>query len=134
MKYVTSIIVFIIGLNSAQANDLIYKSGFENNALVSGTAAGINNIGLSLQLTVNANTETLAIDSNGQFVFFMPVTAGDNWWVSVIQLPSNPQQQNCNASNTSGVMPANGTDSLLVTCNDSPWNWDQMNWNEGGWN
>ena len=116
------------------ATDLIFKSGFENSALVSGTATGINNTGLSLQLTSQTQTELLFIVSNGGFSFKTEVTVGDAWTVDIISLPSTPQQQNCVTSNSDGNMPATGVDNLQVTCNDTHWNWNQMNWEEGGWN
>jgi len=125
--------LFIISSQS-MATDLIFKSGFEATGLVSGSATGINNTGLSLQLTTNGQTELLNIDVNGHFVFATDVVNGDNWSVAIINLPSSPQQQNCQATNTEGVMAPGGFSVVQITCNNNPWNWNQMNWDEGGWN
>ena len=127
------LILWIITL-PCQAADLIFKHGFENTALVKGTASGLNSTGLSLKLTVNASTETLAIDTNGEFSFFTDVPVGATWTVTTQSLPNSPQQQNCNITNTSGIMPTTGANVLQVNCNTTQWKWDEMQWDEGGWN
>ena len=128
------LLLLVIGICPVQANNLIFKSGFENTALVSGTATGLNSTGLSLQLTVNTTTEILNVDQDGVFVFHTNVNIGNHWSVAILTLPDNPQQQNCEINNNSGSMPSGGADVLIVTCTSIPWNWDQMNWDEGGWN
>ena len=131
----TLIISFLLICSGhALATELIFKAGFEATALVSGTATGINNTGLVLQLNTSNDTENLQINTNGVFTFKTAVAIGDTWSVRIINLPNTPQQQNCQASNTTGTMPAGGVDNLLISCNNSAWNWDQMNWDTGGWN
>ncbi|KAA3640515.1 MAG: hypothetical protein DWP95_08450 [Proteobacteria bacterium] len=126
--------LWLIVSGQSMATDLIFKSGFEATALVSGTASGINNSGLILKLTTQSQSETLNLNNNGVFVFATEVSIGDNWAVEINSFPSTPQQQNCITNNSSGNMPAGGVDTLQVMCNNNPWNWDQMNWDEGGWN
>jgi hypothetical protein len=116
-----------------QGADLIFKHGFENTALVKGIATGLNNSGLNLKLKVNATTETLAIDSNGEFSFYMNVPVGATWNVNLQTLPNSPQQSRT-LTNTTGIMPTTGANALQVTCNNTQWKWDEMNWEEGGWN
>ncbi len=129
-------IFIIISLLSFQANaaDLIFKQGFENTVLIKGLASAINSTGLSLELTVNTNTETLAVDNNGEFIFFLDVNVGDNWSVKILNFPSNPTQQGCALANASGIVPVGGVNSLMVTCNNNAWNWDEMKWDEAQWN
>jgi len=133
MKYIILILTISFS-GQSMATDLIFKSGFEASGLVSGSATGINNTGLSLQLTTHDQTELLNIDVNGHFVFATDVVNGNNWSVSIINLPNTPQQQNCQATNTEGVMIPGGFSAVQITCNDNPWNWNQMNWDESGWN
>jgi len=125
----------ILSLFSTQlcASDLVFKSGFQATALVSGIVSGLQNTGLALELTVNNSPEQLNINADSSFVFTTEVPIGDNWSVTMISLPSSPQQQSCIITNTSGIMPPSGASTLQVTCDNTPWNWDQMNWNEGGW-
>ncbi|MBL4659814.1 MAG: hypothetical protein JKY19_05630 [Alcanivoracaceae bacterium] len=73
------------------------------------------------------------MDENGSFAFSLQITVGDNWEVSIATLPDNPEQQSCVISNQSGVMPATGVDNLTVVCNNTIWMWDEMNWDQGGW-
>ncbi|WP_154224520.1 hypothetical protein [Marinicella rhabdoformis] len=115
------------------ATDLIYKSSFEANALVAGTASGVLNTGLTLELSVNNQTELLSIDDNGGFVFATNVGFGSHWAVTIINLPNIPQQQSCEVSNNEGVISPGGASTLQVICDDTSWNWNQMNWNNGGW-
>lgn len=118
---------------SVQGSDLIFKQGFENTRLVSGQVSGLVSSGLELKLTAGANT-TLIIDENGVITFDLNVAIGQSWQVDIVKLPDNPQKQNCHLSQNSGVMDNNGVDDVLVVCNDKAWNWDEMNWEEGGWN
>ncbi len=128
------ILLLLISSGHSLATDLIFKAGFEATALVSGTATGINNAGLVLQLNTSNDTENLQINTSGVFTFKTEVAIGDSWSVEITNLPSTPQQQNCLPNNTAGTMPAAGVDNLLISCNNSAWNWDQMNWDTGGWN
>lgn len=96
-----------------------------------GTATGLVSTGLNLQLKVNASTEILAVDNNGEFVFNLAVAIGDTWSVTLEALPNTPQQQSCALTNTTGIMPIDGANVLQVNCNYTAWNWDEMNWNEG---
>ena len=116
------------------AGDLIYKSGFENTALVSGTISGLTSTGLVLKLESGGIDEELSITSDGIFVFFAEIPIGDTWLVSTVQFPNTPQQQSCVLTNPIGVMPTTGADVLIVSCNQTPWNWDEMNWDEASWN
>ena len=136
MKTIKIILMIIaIGfLPIANAGDLVYKSGFEATALVSGTASGVTSSGLILKLSSGSFDEDLSINEDGSFVFFADIPFGDTWTVSTSQLPNTPQQQTCEVTNSSGVMPATGADLLTVTCNQTLWNWNEMNWDEGGWN
>ncbi|MBL4659812.1 MAG: hypothetical protein JKY19_05620 [Alcanivoracaceae bacterium] len=115
------------------ASDLIYLNGFENTGLVSGTTTGLNATGLQLELTSASLSQNLSLNANGNFVFSLQIPIGDNWEVSITTLPDNPEQQSCTISNQSGVMPATGVDNLTVVCNNTIWMWDEMNWDEGGW-
>jgi hypothetical protein len=76
----------------------------------------------------------LEVDESGQFVFNSSVPFGVQWSVSIIELPNNPDQQNCQAINNIGIMSTFGASDLQINCDNTPWVWDQMNWNEGGWN
>ena len=114
------------------AADLIYKNSFENSALLTGTVSGVLSSGLSLYLISDGFEETIIVEENGVFIFNNTIPIGDSWQISVITLPSSPQQ-NCSLKNSSGVMIPSGSDITTVTCNDVAWNWDQMNWDEGGW-
>ena len=127
------LLLCFITLQSTAA-DLIFKHGFENTALVKGTASGLSSSGLNLILSVNASNETLAIDANGEFSFFMNVPVGATWTVTTQSLPNSPQQQNCTLTNTIGIMPTTGANVLQVNCNNTQWKWDEMKWQEGGWN
>ena len=116
------------------AGDLVYKSGFEATALVSGTASGVTSSGLILKLSSGSFDEDLSINQDGRFVFFSDIPLGDSWTVTTSQLPNTPQQQNCLLSNESGIVPVPESNALMVTCNQNAWNWDEMKWGEGGWN
>lgn len=118
---------------TSQASDLIFKQGFENSRLVSGQVTGLLSAGLQLQLTAGDDS-FLAIQDEGVFTFELDVTVGQMWQVEVLQLPHNPQQQSCQISQNSGVMSANGVDDVLIVCDNTAWHWDEMNWNQGGWN
>ena len=118
---------------SVHGSDLIFKQGFENTRLVSGQVSGLVSSGLELKLTAGADN-TLLIDENGIFTFELDVAIGQSWQVDTVKLPDNPQQQNCQISQNTGVMDNNGVDDVLIVCNDKTWNWNEMNWEEGGWN
>ena len=125
-------LIFLFISSEILAGDLIYLNGFENTALVSGIVSGITGSGLQLKLVSELTNDSLAIDSDGNFVFSLPIAIGDNWKVNTIALPDSPQQS-CTLTNSSGVMPASGIDNLVVTCNNTPWKWDVMDWDAGGW-
>ena len=116
------------------ATDLIFKSGFESAGLVSGTVSGLSNSGMIIELSSNGQTETIELLENGGFVFKQYIAQGETWSTTLLSLPNNPSQQSCIAVNSSGVMPLGGSDELQVICNNTAWKWDQMSWDEGGWN
>ncbi|MBL4659493.1 MAG: hypothetical protein JKY19_03990 [Alcanivoracaceae bacterium] len=130
MKKLLFITLFSTGV---YASDLIYLNGFENTGLVSGTITGLNATGLQLDMTSLSLSQNLLLDQNGSFVFSLQIPIGDNWEVSITTLPDNPIQQSCTINNQSGVMPATGADNLAVVCNNISWVWDEMDWDEGGW-
>lgn len=118
----------------AFAGELVYKNSFENTALVSGTVSGLVSTGLGLRLVSGEYTETLLVNENGKFVFYLDVRVGDSWAVSVLTLPDTPQQQHCGLVNATGVMSVSGASALEVNCDPRAWNWDEMSWGTGGWN
>ena len=115
------------------AQDLIYLNGFENTGLVSGTVTGLVSTGLLLEVSSSPSNQILSVGANGNFVFSLQVTVGDSWNVSMLGLPNNPTQQSCIISNQSGVMQVGGVNNLTIVCNNNSWKWDEMNWDEGGW-
>jgi len=131
MKKILLICLFSFHVN---AGDLIFKQGFENTGLVSGTVTGLSSTGLSINLNVSPHNEILIINENGVFTFFMDVPVGSNYQTNIVTLPSTPQQQNCTLSNQNGTMPTTGANTLIITCNNDAWNWNEMDWNSGGWN
>ena len=133
MKLLLTLICFCLVSVSVQGNDLIFKQGFENSNLISVQVSGVVSLGLELKLTA-AGSSILKIDENGGYTFELNVSNGQSWQVDVVQLPNNPNQQNCQLSQNSGVMDNDGVDDVLMVCNNSSWNWDEMNWQEGGWN
>ena len=128
--------LLIILLSSSQlfAGDLIFKDGFENNAVLSGTASGINSTGLVLQLTSGSITENLTVNANGAFEFDSLIAIGASWSVSINALPNNPESLTCNLSNNTGTMTASGVNNLQVACADTSLNWNQDDWDDGNWN
>ena len=130
-------ILFILLFSGAiQANDLIYNNGFEGHVLISGTASGIVSTGLVLSLQSgksNVIDETINLDQNGGFAFFQLLKPGDNYTVTISSLPNNPNPQSCQLSNASGTVPNTGVANITVDCQANAWNWDEMNWNDGGW-
>jgi len=128
--------LILLSLISTQlhAGDLIFKNGFEAGNFVSGTATGLIATGLNLKLEVNGVTENLIVDNNGEFSFQLEVAIGGLWTVDINYLPNNPQQQSCILSNATGIMPVTGVNTIQVQCNSNAWNWDEMNWQESGWN
>ena len=125
----------IIGFISwqVQSADLIFKQGFENTALVGGTVTGLTSTTLELNLSFNATNQVQVINNNGTFLFNQNVPIGANWAVTIQTQPSNPTPQTCTLSNASGTMTASGVDNVLVSCSQTPNNWDVMKWNEGSW-
>lgn len=127
------IIIFLLVLSvQSHAGDLIFKSGFEQSTLIGGNASGITSTGLTLNLNVGSSNEVIALDANGSFLFFMDVTAGQSYAVSILTLPSSPAQS-CSLSNATGTVPTSGVNNVTITC-DGADNWDEMDWNSGGWN
>lgn len=132
MKYL--VLLLVVSIN-AFAGDLIYKNSFDNEVLVSGASSGLQSSGLQLTLTNDGGAnETIVINHNGAFVFSSYVEVGSNWLVTVQSLPDNPTQQSCILQNESGTVPSGGVTNLQVICDAVIWNWDVMNWEEGGWN
>ena len=123
------IILLLINFQSF-ASELIFKNGFEQSTLIGGNAFGITSTGLTLNLNVGSSNEVVDLDTNGSFLFFMDVTVGQSYTVSILSLPGT---QSCSLSNASGVVPSNGVNNVTVTCNGSD-KWDEMNWNTGNWN
>ena len=126
-------LLLILFSNHLYAGDLIYLNGFEDSRLVSGSAIGITSTGLQLTLTSSGASETLNIDADDNIIFSLPIPIGNSWNVEILALPNNPDQQNCTLSNSSGIMPPLGVNNILITCNSKQWKWNEMNWNEGGW-
>ena len=112
------------------AGDLIFKAGFENRGLVSGTVNGLTASGLSLTLNHGPNLEFLTINENGSFTFFGEVIIGATWTVAI---NSQPAGQSCVLQGNSGVMTPGGADTLVVVCVGGSNNWDEMNWDQGNW-
>ncbi|WP_223789647.1 hypothetical protein [Marinicella meishanensis] len=116
------------------AQDLVFKTGFENRFLVAGSVTGLSSSPLTLSLISVSGNETLAINNNGRFVFELPVLAGHAWRVEVATLPSQPQTQSCALSQNSGpALPVGGVDDVQVDCQVQAWEWDVMDWDQGGW-
>jgi len=130
------IIIFVLISLNSQANDLIYKHGFESIVLISGTASGIASTGLVLQLqseTDNSIDDSITINNNGGFAFNQLLEVGENYTISMTTLPNNPSPQSCELSNATGTTPNAGVSNVTITCDSGAWNWNQMNWDEGGW-
>ncbi len=127
------ILTFLVILSTqSHAGDLIFKSGFEQSTLIGGNASGITSTGLTLNLNVGSSNEVIALNENGSFLFFMNVTVGQSYLVSILTLPSSTNQ-NCSLSNASGVVPSSGVNNVIVSC-DGADKWNEMNWNSGRWN
>ncbi len=126
------LILLLILSTQSHAGDLIFKSGFEQSTLIGGNASGITSTGLTLNLNVGSSNEVIALNANGSFLFFMDVTAGQSYTVSILTLPSSPAQS-CTLSNATGTVPTSGVNNVTVTC-DGTDNWNQMDWNSGSWN
>ena len=129
------IFLLLVSLNT-QANDLIYKHGFEETVLISGTASGLESTGLVLRLQSDTNPlidDSIVINANGGFAFYQLLKIGDIYTVSITTLPNSPSHQNCILSNANGTVPNTGVDNITIDCDSGAWNWNQMNWNQGGW-
>lgn len=129
-----TIILLILISSQSIASDLIFTHGFEQGVSLSGTASGLVSTGLSLRLKIGSNTEVLNVNTDGVFVFAFEMLIGFDWSVEVVTLPNSPQQQNCVLSNSSGTIGALGYNGVSITCDSTAWKWDEMNWNQGGWN
>lgn len=133
LKIVTVVLALHV-FQYARSNDLLYKSNFENNGLISITASGISSNGLSLLLSSDQISESITINQDGTYLFESYVNVGQNWLVETTQLPNNPNQQSCRLSNNNGILPIGGANQSLINCSNTAWQWDVMNWNEGAWN
>ncbi len=132
VKWVVLLLMFC---GASLATDLIHKTGFENRYLVGGSVSGVNATQLTLELISVSGSDEVNIDANGQFAFDLLVMSGHAWRVELKMLPDNPQQQTCVLNNQSGsALPVGGVDDVQVNCQNQAWNWDVMNWHEGGWN
>lgn len=122
----------------ACANDLIYKQGFENTALIGGSVFGIAQSGTSsnavhVLLRHNGGQEQ-AMLFGGEFLFSTDdIPIGNNFTVEITTLPNSPNRKSCTVDNSSGVLVIGGIHNINIECNDIDWNWDEMNWDEGGW-
>jgi hypothetical protein len=126
------LLFLLIFSTHSQAGDLMFKNGFEESTLIGGSASGITSSGLTLNLNIGSSNEVIALDTNGLFLFFMDVTAGQFYTVSILTLPSSPNQS-CSLSNASGTVPSTGVNNVTVSC-DGADKWNEMNWNSGNWN
>jgi hypothetical protein len=130
----TLIAAGLITAFNVSATDLIYKNSFENTGLVSGTLSGISSTELIVNLISSGVDESLSVTQNGTFVFKSYIAVGEDWQVLIQQLPNTPTQQNCAITASSGTMTGSGVDTVTISCNANAWNWDEMSWDEGGWN
>jgi len=80
---------------------------------VGGTVSGFNEIG-DLVLQNNAGDD-LTITANGDFVFPTTLIKSDQYAVSVLTQPSNPNQI-CSITNASGTIAKENIDNISITC------------------
>ena len=133
-RYQYYLICFLLISGTIHAQDLIFKSGFENNTkLVHGMTQGLASSGLLLKLTSEQDEEFLEVNNPGVFTFFLAIAIGTNWQVEIIAMPSDPVAQNCLLTNNSGVMTANGVNNLTIICDATVSKWNEMNWNSALW-
>jgi len=128
------IIIFCFASLPAYSADFIFANGFETPSMISGSVSGMFSSGLSVTLKSEITTEFLVINSNGAFSFNYVVPDGDSWDVEISTLPDNSQQQSCSITNNQGVMNVTPSVSVTIVCDTTAWNWDEMNWGQGGWN
>lgn len=122
----------------ACANDLIYKQGFQNTALIGGSVFGIPQSGTSTDavhvLLKHIGGTEQAILLGGDYLFSTDdIPIGSNFIVEITTLPNSPNRKSCLIENNSGVLVIGGIRNVNIECNDIDWNWDEMNWDEGGW-
>lgn len=79
---------------------------------VGGTVQGLQGSGLALQLN---GGNTLAISSNGSFIFDVPLDSGAAYAVTVSGQPATPPQT-CTVQNGSGTIGAANVRNVRVTC------------------
>lgn len=132
MKRFKTITVAALLAATAQvsATDLIFKSSFELNALVSGQLLGLGAEAIQLKLTASGNNEIITLNQSGSFIFESYVAVGATWQVTIEQMPA---QQQCDLSNASGNMTSAGDGALIVNCSTTESKWDMFNWDEGDW-
>ncbi len=130
MQYFRTMALLALLPSSVNASDLIFKSSFDPNGLVSGQVLGLGVDAIQLRLTASGVNETMTLTQSGAFIFKSYVTSGDVWQVTIEQMPA---QQHCNLTNASGTMATTGDDALQVTCGTLESEWDVMNWDEGVW-
>ncbi|TDR23279.1 hypothetical protein [Marinicella litoralis] len=127
---IMAVAAFLATTAQTLATDLIFKSGFDPNGLVSGQVLGLGADPIQLRLSATGVNETMTLTQSGGFIFKSYVTSGDAWQVTIEQMPA---QQHCNLTNASGTMTTTGDDALQVTCGTLESEWDVMNWDEGVW-
>ena len=125
------ILLLLLSLDTS-ANDLIFNQGFEDTVSISGSVTGLLTGEFSIDLSFAGNNESIIIDSNGPFSFSSELSGGDLWSVSMVTLPSSPQQ-NCSISNNTGTIVNNSITNVFISCNNTTWKWDEMSWGQGGW-
>ncbi len=117
------------------ATDLVFKTGFENQYLIGGQVNGLASSSLVLELISVSGPDEITLSMDGAFFFERLVNAGHAWRVEVKTLPNQPQQQSCQLSNNSGsALPVGGVNDVSISCQNQAWDWDVMDWDEGGWN
>ncbi|MCX7553014.1 hypothetical protein OS175_03920 [Marinicella sp. S1101] len=129
------VLIMLIFSGCLRANDLVFKSGFENSFLIGGQVVGLTSDALVLELFSDSGYEEITLSAAGAFYFECAVNVGAAWRVVLKNLPDQPQQQTCFLTNHSGnSLPVGGVDDVNIICQNEAWDWDVMNWGQGGWN
>lgn len=76
-----------------------------------GTVSGLAGSGL----TLSSNGQSLAVSSNGTFVFPAPLASGTAYQLAIATQPESPAQD-CGVSNGSGTLTTGNITSIAVTC------------------
>ncbi len=125
----------MVSVGTSMANDLIFKTGFENQYAIGGQVNGLTSSPLVLELISVSGPDEVTITTDGTFYFELLVSAGHAWRVELKSLPSQPGQQSCQLSNNSGsALPVGGVNDVNINCQNQAWDWDVMDWDQGGWN